>query len=149
MKLDPNWVCGFVDGEGTFYIGINKHPEMTAGYQVLPEFRVVQHERDIQLLHALKSFFGCGVVRRNHGDRFELRIRKLETLRDVIVPFFQKHKLHTKKSLDFIRFAKVIRLMGLGQHLIQDGIVKIIDIAKLMNRANKPIAEGIRKEISG
>lgn len=147
MQLDPNWVCGFVDGEGTFYIGINKHPEMTAGYQVLPEFRIVQHKRDIQLLYALKSFFGCGVVRVNHDDRFELRIRKLNTLSDVIVPFFQKHKLHTKKSIDFIKFAKIIRLMQNGEHLSSSGIIKIIDIAKQMNRMNKPIAERTLREM--
>jgi hypothetical protein len=55
--LDPQWIAGFTDGEGTFYVGINPHTEMTAGFQILPEFRVVQHERDIQLLYKLKSFF--------------------------------------------------------------------------------------------
>ena len=69
MKLDTQWVTGFVDGEGCFYVGINAHSEMTAGFQVLPEFTVVQHKRDVQVLHALKAFFGCGVVRTNHGDR--------------------------------------------------------------------------------
>ena len=69
-KLDPFWVSGFTDGEGTFYVGINKHSEMSAGFQVLPEFRIVQHEKDIKLLHKIKSFFGCGVVRRNHDSRY-------------------------------------------------------------------------------
>ena len=66
-RLEAQWVVGFVDGEGCFFVGINPHPEMTSGFQVLPEFTVVQHKRDIQLLHALKQFFGCGVVRTNHG----------------------------------------------------------------------------------
>ena len=69
MTLDAKWITGFVDGEGCFFVGINKHPDMSTGYQVLPEFTVVQHERDVQLLHALKAFFDCGVVRTNHGDR--------------------------------------------------------------------------------
>ena len=149
MKLDPNWICGFVDGEGTFYVGINKHNEMTSGYQVLPEFRVVQHVKDIQLLHALKNYFGCGVVRRNHDDRYELRIRKLETLTKCIVPFFQRYKLHTKKSLDFIKFAKILRLMQKRKHLEKNGIIEIIRIAKQMNRQNKPIAEKIEMELEG
>src|SRR5437867_1233634 len=54
MDLDAGWITGFVDGEGCFHVGIAKHPEMTAGVQVLPEFTVVQHERDVQVLHALK-----------------------------------------------------------------------------------------------
>ena len=77
MMLSEDWVVGFVDGEGCFHVGINAHKEMSIGYQVLPEFTVVQHQRDVELLHALKNFFGCGVVRRNHGDRLSFRVRGL------------------------------------------------------------------------
>ncbi len=45
-RLDAKWIVGFVDGEGCFHVAINKIPEMSLGWQVLPEFRVVQHERD-------------------------------------------------------------------------------------------------------
>ena len=55
-RLEAQWVVGFVDGEGCFYVGINSHPEMTAGFQVLPEFTVVQHKQDVQLLYSLKKF---------------------------------------------------------------------------------------------
>lgn len=48
MKLDAQWITGFVDGEGCFFVGINPHPDMTEKFQVVPEFTVVQHERDIQ-----------------------------------------------------------------------------------------------------
>ena len=64
-----------------FFVGIYPHPEITAGSQVLPEFTIVQHKRDLQVLYALKAFFGCGSVRSNHGDRFALRIRRIECLR--------------------------------------------------------------------
>ena len=79
-NLEAQWVVGFVDGEGCFFVGINPHPEMTSGFQVLPEFTVVQHQRDIQLLHALKKFFGCGVVRSNHTAPKKLleRVQKLD-----------------------------------------------------------------------
>jgi len=149
MKLNPNWVCGFVDGEGTFYVDINKHPEMSAGYQVLPEFRIVQHKRDIQLLHALKKFFGCGVVRVNHDDRYELRIRKLDTLMNKVVPFFEKYDLHTKKKIDFIKFKKILNLMKKKAHLSKDGIKEIINLAKDMNTGNKPKALKVLKELNG
>jgi hypothetical protein len=147
MKIDPNWVAGFVDGEGTFYVGVNKNPTMKSGYQVLPEFRIVQHKKDIQLLYALKRFFGTGVVRVNHDDRYEIRIRNLDKLAVVIVPFFKKHQLHTQKKFDFIRFAKIISLMVSDEHLKSEGILKIIDIASKMNRADKIKTLETRKEI--
>ena len=100
MKLDAQWITGFVDGEGCFHVGINLHKEMTAGFQVLPEFTVVQHKRDVQILQALKAHFGCGVVRVNHGDRMAYRVRGQQHLLEHIVPFFVKHPLKTKKNID-------------------------------------------------
>ena len=132
-KLEAQWVVGFVDGEGGFFVGINKHPEMTSGFQVLPEFTVVQHQRDIQLLHALKDFFGCGVVRTNHGERMAYRVRSLDHLSERIIPFFERHALKSKKNIDFVKFRKVLQLMTMGEHLTSDGIEKIREIASTMN----------------
>ncbi len=132
-RLEAQWVVGFVDGEGCFFVGINRHPEMTSGFQVLPEFTVVQHQRDIQLLHALKKFFGCGVVRRNHAERMAYRVRGLDHLTDVIIPFFDKHPLKSKKRVDFAKFRRILQLMTKREHLTSEGIEEIRTIAKSMN----------------
>lgn len=136
MDLNQDWVCGFVDGEGCFHIAIAKHPDMTLGYQVLPEFTVVQHERDKQVLFALKKFFKCGVVRRNHGDRWCFRIRKLSHLISIC-DFFMKHPLKTKKNVDFIKFRKAVDLVRQGKHLEPNGFKEIIEIALSMNTGNR------------
>ena len=132
-RLEAQWVVGFVDGEGCFFVGINPHPEMTSGFQVLPEFTVVQHERDIQLLHALKAFFGCGVVRTNHAERMAYRVRSLDHLNESIVPFFEKHPLKSKKRIDFAKFRRILQLMTKREHLTSEGIEEIRSIAKTMN----------------
>jgi hypothetical protein len=136
MKLDAQWITGFVDGEGCFHVGINPHKEMTAGFQVLPEFTVVQHERDVQILHALKAYFGCGVVRGNHGDRMAYRVRSKKNLLELIVPFFVKHPLRTKKNVDFQKFRRILLMMEKGVHLTGEGIEEIRAIAKQMNRGS-------------
>jgi hypothetical protein len=134
MDLDAQWIVGFVDGEGCFHVGINPHKEMTAAHQVLPEFTVVQHKRDVQVLHALKAHFGCGVVRTNHGDRMAYRVRSLEHLLDYIAPFFMKHPLKTSKNVDFLKFRDILLLMEKRAHLTSEGIEKIRSIAQQMNR---------------
>ena len=134
MKLEPEWVTGFVDGEGCFHVSVNAHSEMKAGFQVLPEFTVVQHERDAKLLHALKEFFGCGVVRKNHGDRLAFRVRGHEHLRDRIVPFFDEHPLRSEKRIDFLKFKEVVRRMERGDHLQHEGLDEIRALASQMNR---------------
>ena len=134
MRLDAQWITGFVDGEGCFFVGINAHAEMTIGCQVLPEFTVVQHKRDVQVLYALKSHFQCGVVRVNHGDRMAYRVRGLQHLLTRIVPFFVDHPLKTSKNIDFLKFRDVLLLMQAGEHLNAQGASRIRVIAAQMNR---------------
>ena len=146
MELNVEWVVGFVDGEGCFHVSINRHPEMSVGFQVLPEFVVVQHTRDRQVLNGLKRFFGAGTVRQNHGDRDCLRIRKLDALQRVS-EIFTKHPLKTKKNIDFRKFRRVLHLMSQKRHLSKEGLVEIIDIAMKMNSAERPALEEIRREL--
>ena len=134
MKLEAQWIVGFTDGEGCFHLGIARHDGMASGYQVLPEFTIVQHERDVAVLHALKAHFGAGVVRRNHGDRMAYRVRKLDHLLGVIVPFFMKHPLKTKKHVDFRKFRSALLLMETGRHLTPEGLREIRALAGKMNR---------------
>lgn len=134
MKLSAEWITGFVDGEGCFHVGINKHLEMKAGHQVLPEFTVVQHERDVQVLHALKAYFGCGVVRTNHGDRMAYRVRNQEHLLKHIVSHFVQYPLMTRKRQDFIKFRRILLMMSEGVHLTAEGVEEIRRIAAQMNR---------------
>ena len=149
-RPSPDWVVGFVDGEGCFFVGINRQPSMTVGWQVLPEFRVVQHERDVSILEQLREFFGCGQVTRNHGDRKELHIRGLKQLSERVVPFFEANPLRTVKQESFARFAEVIRRMNRGDHLMMEGLDEIRELAAGMNRgarnpqrpyAGRPVAE--------
>ena len=135
MNLNAAWIVGFVDGEGCFRIGIRRHEEMSTGYQVLPEFSVDQHARDVKVLHGLKRYFGCGVVRRNHGDRMAYRVRNREHLLERIVPFFMKHPLKTQKRLEFIKFRKALLRMERNEHLTQEGLAEIRAIAAQMNRS--------------
>src|SRR5579863_5081409 len=137
MQLNPDWVVGFVDGEGCFFVGIQRNPTVKIGFQVIPEFRVVQHKRDLDVLYALKTFFGFGRVCQNHDDRWEYRVRRLDQLREVGV-FFQSHRLKTKKRVDFQRFRDVLTMMEEGRHLTKEGLREIAKIATLMNTGNRP-----------
>jgi len=149
MNINPYWISGFVDGEGTFYVGINKNLTMTSGYQVLPEFRIVQHKKDIKVLYALKIYFKCGVVRVNHDDRYELRIRSIKHINEIIIPHFDKYPLLTQKKFDFIKFKKIISLINDNKHVTINGLIKIIDIACQMNRKDKKKAIEIKKFLLG
>jgi len=148
LRLTPEWIVGFIDGEGCFHIGISKHADLRIGYQILPELTVVQHERDLDLLYELRSVMDCGVVRRNHGDRFCWRVRNLKNLTGVIIPFFDKNPLKSKKHLDFMKFRKVVMMMQEGKHLLKEGFREIAKIASEMNRAQPRIKLDLRESPS-
>ncbi len=136
-RLDAARVAGFVDGEGCFHVPINRQPKMTTGWQVLPEFRVVQHENNEAILNRLQQFFKAGKVVVNHDTRKELRIRRLEDLARV-VDFFKRNKLQTNKHKDFQKFSEILSLMESREHLTVQGLRKIAMISWKMNRKVQP-----------
>ena len=118
-RLERNWIVGFVDGEGCFHVSINRQQKMSLGWQVLPEFRVVQHQRDIKILHKLKEYFNCGIICKNHDERMEFRVRGLQNL-NQIVKFFKQNSLQTSKQKNFEIFSEIIEMMNKKQHLNQE-----------------------------
>ena len=141
-RLDKDWIVGFTDGEGCFHVAINKISGMSLGYQVLPEFRIVQHEKDEKVLFQLQEYFGFGGVRVNRKDkngiRKEFRVRGLENL-EKLSEFFRKNPLKTTKMENFELFSKVLELMRNKEHLTEKGLHRIATIASKMNRQVKPI----------
>jgi len=135
-SLDAKWIVGFVDGEGCFTVAINKLPKMTVNYQVQPEFRVVQHQRDVEILEKLKLFFGFGTIHVNHEDRKEFRVRGFENLAKI-VQFFKENPLQTSKQKSFEIFTEILKMMNDREHLTREGLEKIANLASQMNRKYK------------
>ncbi len=136
-RLDASWISGFTDGEGCFHVSINRIPKMSLGWQVLPEFRIVQHEKNEDVLFKIKDYFNFGDVKINrtdhHGTRKEFRVRGLENL-NKIVDFFNNNSLRTSKKNDFKIFSEIIQLMNNKEHLTKDGLDKIARLISKMNR---------------
>lgn len=136
MKLTKDWICGFVEGEGTFCVSITQTLTKKEGSkQVRLYFKVTQHKKNIQVLYALKAFFGVGLVKPQTKDDsvWEFSISRFEHLDKIIIPFFVANTLHTSKKFDFLRFRKVALLMNRGEHLTEDGLAMIEKIRHRMN----------------
>lgn len=119
-RLNAQWIVGFVDGEGCFNLDVHVKSDMKWGIQMQPEFSVVQNEIDVQILHALKDYFQCGTVSVNrkdkHGTRYQYRVKSVKDLKEKILLFFEKHKLKTKKNIEFQRFRSIVNKMHAGYH---------------------------------
>lgn len=59
--LNPWWVTGFVDAEGSFSMSIIKSKTAAIGWTIEPCFIITLHVRDLELLYYIKNFFSVGV----------------------------------------------------------------------------------------
>jgi hypothetical protein len=133
-NLHAQWIVGFVDGEGCFHIALNSNRALKFGKEILPEFTVVQHQRDIDLLYSLKTYWKCGVVRKNHGQGMAYRVRGIDDLVTKIIPFFEKHPLKTKKHVEFLKFRDIVYQLGDTQHLTQEGFITLCHDINLLRK---------------
>ena len=133
-QLDPNWVTGFVDGEGCFHVAVRKNENLKLGWEVMPGFTIVLHNKDKPLLVGIqKSLQVDGKIYRQGPDKLQLQVHSIKELESVFI-HFEKFELLTQKRYDF-RFSKrVLKKMKRKEHLTLEGLHQIVAIKASMNR---------------
>ena len=108
--IDPNWLAGFTDGEGSFMIIIRASKTHSVGFQVQLGFQLSQHIRDENLMKSFISLFQCGTIHKKR-DVIDFRVYKLSDITEKIMPFFSKHRIRGVKALDFADWCKVAEMI--------------------------------------
>lgn len=138
--LNPYFVSGFVDGEGSFSVTLTPRATQSVGWEVRPSFSVSQNKTSRKILFELKDFFGCGFIRPSRKDNMlKYEIRSLTEIQKKIIPHFEKYPLHTAKQRDFEIFKKVVELMLEEKHLRQEGFREILILLEKLNPRSKKI----------
>jgi LAGLIDADG endonuclease len=150
--LDPNWMVGFVDGEGCFSVSVHRNSMMhrQGGWQLHPVFHIYQHSDHREVLEAMVPFFGCGRLR-SKGPKSSVWTYAVDSLRDLesaIVPFFELHPLMVKQN-DFKAFAVIVRSMRKKEHLSSDGFERLVRLAYGMNANGKQRSRSIEQVLAG
>lgn len=130
----PNWLVGFVDGEGCFYVKITNNSSKLGG-QVSLVFSLTQHSRDEILFNTILKYLGCGAIEKVSTRPNEVKyvIYKFGGICNNLIPLFQKYPLQGVKSLNFSDFCKVANLMINKVHLTKEGIEEVKLIKSQMN----------------
>jgi hypothetical protein len=132
----PEWVSGFVDGEGCFYINIYKRKDSVLGEGVKLVFKVTQDNRNSDLLASFVEIFKCGAIysqSKSTGTVEDFTVTGLSDIRNRIIPFFLAHPLQGAKQKEFADFVKAAELMALKAHLTKEGLEEIRAIKLGMN----------------
>ena len=135
---NPNWISGFVSGDGNFDVRIINSSKNKTGYQVSLRFRISQHNKDIKLMELLIKYFGSGIIEQNSKDQVvNLTISKFSEITKIIIPFFEINSLFGIKQLDYLDWCKIASLMKEGSHLKLEGLEIIRTIKAGMNKGRK------------
>ena len=132
-RISDEYLAGFVDGEGCFYVGFGKREDLPLKWQVITEFHLSQNPQGKNILDAFRKRLGCGYIKPNHpgsarDKTWVLIIKDRKELKEKLIPFFNKHPLHSGKKDDFIVFAKVLEIIQTGAHLEIKGLKAIVEM---------------------
>ena len=134
-KVSPYWVTGFSDAEATFSLKVSKSSTTRSGWNVIPEFQIALHSRDLLLLRKIHSFFAIGIVKeRSNRIQAYYSVQSARALADVIIPHFDRYPLLTQKKADYLMFKQAVNILLEGEaRSSMEGMQKIISIKASMN----------------
>ncbi len=142
MSLSDDYLIGFTEGEGMFYVGIVPSKETKTGWQVIYFFKVSQNPIGEAVLTYFKNRLGCGYLKKN--SRTDLTdkslayvVRDFPSLRDKVILFFEGRLVI--KNDAFEKFKQVLKLVEEKQHFTVSGISKILEIAYSMNTQKRRV----------
>jgi LAGLIDADG endonuclease len=144
-KINPNWITGFVDGEGCFLVHIGKRKNPKSGWHIQPCFQIKLHIKDKDLLLNVKSFFNeIGTINLdNKYNKVVYKVYKLNDIVNIIIPHFDKYLLITQKYSDYILWKSIVKIIDKGKHLNSKGLLKIVSLKASLN---KGLSDKLKKE---
>ena len=135
-RLDP-YLAGYVDGEGSFHVAIQRNPSTRLGWQLVPEFHVSQNRERREILDLIHQRFGCGYIRENHAGTADATlvfvVRNRRHLLGKVIPFFEANPLRSSKHNEFLKFAAIVKEMAAGTHGSREGFERLKREALSMN----------------
>ena len=134
----PEYISGYVDGEGCFTVTFNRKPKALLGWEFRHSFSVSQNEDRRQVLDLIQKYFRCGFIRRDWSDKtVKFEVRDHKDLMGKIIPHFEKFPLISDKHNDFILFKKICEIVESRNHLDKVGFKNVIALAYKMNGSGK------------
>ena len=133
-RLD-GYIAGYVDGEGSFSVTVNRNQSSRFKLQLVPEFHVSQNGDRREVLDEIQRRLDCGYIKRNgRKDRVMVYVvRRRSDLLTKVIPFFERNPLISSKQREFETFAKVVKAMAVGNHLAESGFSQLLELGLSMN----------------
>jgi hypothetical protein len=141
LEVVPEWIQGFIDGEGSFQCEIIKPRSRTSNYFVNFSLQIKQNNHDVAILNAIKIYFYSGFLKPKFSinSLYETKncSRSTTTLwiRDVgkVITLLDNYTLFSTKQLDYLDWKQLIYLKAQKEHHSDNGISVMNAIKNGMN----------------
>lgn len=136
----PNWLAGFVDGDGSFYPLIHKAIDYKCGFQVQLIFEIAQTLSETPILDIIgKKYFGDTHKWGRSGNVQHLKISSLKANNELVVPFFELNNLLSRKKIDFLIWKEMLYLVNQKKHLHIEGVETIRQLREMQHHYRKAV----------
>jgi hypothetical protein len=131
-NIDPFFVTGLAEAEGSFTLGFFKSDSYKMGYQIQAIFKITMHKKDNDLLCQIQDYFDAGSVTKHGETTLQYTVKSLKDL-DKIITHFDKYPLLSQKYADYRLFRDGVLIIKNKQHLDRKGFIKVLSIKASMN----------------
>lgn len=130
LPLNPYWISGFSEGDGSFYISIR-----SSNNQVRAFYSIGLNEREYNLLVKIQSFFGGigKIVYNTSNNSVNFNVTRVSELTNVIIPHFEVYNLIGNKLPNYLIWFQIIKLINQKHHLTSAGLNEIKDLVKRLS----------------
>lgn len=127
--LNPFWVSGFTEGEGTFFISF-------ASVNIRSFYQIRLKRTGLPVLVKIQSFFcDIGHIYECESDNtYFYTVNKNLDLYNIIITHFKNYPLIGHKLINFLIWSKIVSLIKSKAHLTSDGMDKIRSLKDQLNK---------------
>lgn len=142
-KIDPYYISGLTQADGSFNCGISiSKSKFTKTLGFKPIFDICLDIDSISVLIQIQKYFGCGrvsVVRSDNSVHF--LVSNLQELKENIIPHFIKYPVFFNKLHAFELLVQIVNLMDVSQDLRTKNKPDILRLAISMNSSSRRTPE--------
>lgn len=148
-ELNPNWVTGFVDGEGCFTVVTTSLANNNLSFSIRTKFQIGLHIHEERIINKIKDYFqGIGVIYKDiKNKKIYYTVYARADITNVIIPHFEKYPLQSRKRISYEYWCRIHNNLNIKDYY--EDQTKLIEYLKDLPKINsRPISKILLSRLS-
>lgn len=137
FTLNPWFITGFSDAEGSFSILIQPNNKYITNYRVKAIFAIGLHKKDVIILDKIQSALGVGKIHKHGENSVQFRVESIKELQ-IVINHFDNYPLVSAKGVDYTLFKQAFNIIKSQNHLVEKGLLELVGIKASLNLGLSP-----------